>query len=68
MDAKVLSQALDPFFTTKDVGEGTGLGLYVTHLLVDEYGGKLDIDSVVGEGTTVTLAFPARDERPPKSS
>ncbi|MFH2006815.1 MAG: ATP-binding protein [bacterium] len=64
MPTDVLSQALDPFFTTKDVGQGTGLGLYVTHLLASNYGGEVLIDSAEAEGTTVTLSFPARNERP----
>jgi signal transduction histidine kinase len=49
---------MDLFFTTKDVGEGTGLGLAVAHNIVANHGGRLDIASERGRGTTVTLSFP----------
>ncbi|HYF00289.1 MAG TPA: ATP-binding protein [Planctomycetota bacterium] len=58
MDPEEQSRCLDPFFTTKDVGEGTGLGLAVAHSIVTGHGGKLDIRSGRGEGTTVTFTFP----------
>jgi two-component system, NtrC family, sensor kinase len=51
-----LSKILDPFFTTKE--KGTGLGLSVVYGIVERHGGKLDIRSRVGEGTTVTIRLP----------
>lgn len=53
-----LNKVLDPFFTTKPVGQGTGLGLSIVRKIMDEHGGKLTIDSRVGVGTQITLSFP----------
>lgn len=54
-----ISQIYDPFFTTKDVGKGTGLGMYVVYRIVIKYGGSIDCKSKIGEGTTFTLKFPS---------
>ncbi|MEI8094825.1 MAG: PAS domain-containing protein [Spirochaetales bacterium] len=59
MDAEVLSRALDPFYTTKPVGKGTGLGLSMVYSVVQAHRGTLNLDSSVGQGTRVTLTFPA---------
>ena len=62
--AEVLSRVCDPFFTTKPVGVGTGLGLAVASQLMRKMNGDLTIASVEGEGTTVTLSVPVwQDER-----
>jgi two-component system, NtrC family, sensor kinase len=53
-----LSKIYDPFFTTKEQGKGTGLGLNIVHQLVVKYGGKIDVSSLKGEGTTFSLSFP----------
>ncbi len=58
MDPAELERCLDPFFTTKDPGEGTGLGLSVAHNIITNHGGKIDIQSARGRGTTVTLILP----------
>jgi PAS domain S-box-containing protein len=58
MTTEVLSQAIDPFFTTKDVGQGTGLGLPMVFGIVQGHQGFLAIDSIPGEGTTVGLYLP----------
>ncbi len=62
MDAQTLSRATEPFFTTKGVGKGTGLGLSMVHGLAAQSGGKLAINSQVGEGTTVEIWLPVADE------
>jgi signal transduction histidine kinase len=55
MDAATLALAVKPFFTTKPVGKGTGLGLAMAHTLVTESGGALRLTSELGQGTTVEL-------------
>jgi len=52
----------EPFFTTKEVGRGTGLGLSVCYGILTEHGGKLDVQSTVGVGTTFTITLPALNE------
>ncbi|CAO4164525.1 hybrid sensor histidine kinase/response regulator [Methylorubrum populi] len=58
----VLARVMDPFFTTKEEGKGTGLGLSMVYGFAKQSGGSVQIESVVGEGTTVRLSFPATDE------
>ncbi|HJV49125.1 MAG TPA: response regulator [Geothrix sp.] len=59
MPEEVLKRALDPFFTTKAPGRGTGLGLSMVYSVVKTHRGELDIESQPGRGTCVTLRFPA---------
>jgi two-component system NtrC family sensor kinase len=54
-----LPQIFDPFFTTKDVGDGTGLGLSITHSMVQDHGGRLEVESVPGQGTRFRIFLPA---------
>ena len=58
MDQETLERATDPFFTTKPVGEGTGLGLSQVFGMVEQLGGTLKLESAVGTGTAVRLFVP----------
>lgn len=59
--AELLERIFTPFYTTKEPGEGTGLGLFVTRKLVESAGGRIETASIVGEGTTFTLTFPSAE-------
>lgn len=59
MDADELSRCMDVFFTTKDPGEGTGLGLSVVNSIIENHGGRLEIESKKGEGTIVHMVLPS---------
>jgi two-component system sensor histidine kinase AtoS len=56
MDQTTKDNIFDPFFTTKD--SGTGLGLAMTHKIIEEHGGDIQVDSTVGKGTTFLLTLP----------
>ena len=62
MDEATLARAMDPFFTTKGVGKGTGLGLPMVHGVAEQSGGRLTLASSKGEGTTATLWIPVAPE------
>jgi CheY-like chemotaxis protein len=59
MAPDVLARAMEPFFTTKPAGKGTGLGLAMVYGTMKAHGGRVDMTSVRGEGTRVSLTFPA---------
>jgi PAS domain S-box-containing protein len=59
MDEATLGRAMEPFFTTKGPGKGTGLGLSMVHGLAEQSGGRFNLKSRVGEGTTAELWLPA---------
>jgi two-component system NtrC family sensor kinase len=58
MPEEHLARASEPFFTTKAIGDGTGLGLFLSRQIVTAHGGSLSIQSGVGKGTTVEIALP----------
>jgi signal transduction histidine kinase len=61
MDPETLERIFTPFFTTKPVGEGTGLGLSISHQIIEKHGGKIDVESTPGEGTTFHISLPVED-------
>ncbi|NCD26118.1 MAG: PAS domain S-box protein [Deltaproteobacteria bacterium] len=64
MGPEVLRQIFNPFFTTKEVDQGTGLGLAVVHGIVTAHGGVIEVHSVEGQGTRVEIAFPCSATAP----
>ncbi len=55
---KDLANIFDPFFTTKEPGKGTGLGLSVSFMIIESFGGSMQVESVVGQGTCMTVSLP----------
>lgn len=53
-----LNKIFDPFFTTKEVGKGTGLGLSISYSIIEKLGGKIRVQSKIGEGTVFTILLP----------
>jgi two-component system, NtrC family, sensor kinase len=53
-----LKKIFDPFFTTKPIGEGTGLGLSISHGIIERHGGKIEVESAPGQGTTFSVSLP----------
>jgi len=58
MSDETKKRIFDPFFTTKPVGKGTGLGLSLSYGIVKKHGGRIDVDSQVGKGTTFSIHLP----------
>ena len=61
--SELQAKIFDPFYTTKDPGEGSGMGLSVTHGIVTDHGGAIEVQSQPGQGTTFFLYFPRTAER-----
>ncbi len=62
MTEEVMRHVFTPFYTTKDVGQGTGLGLSVVHGIVTSHGGRIELESAVGKGTRVSILLPRAHE------
>ncbi len=59
IEAEAVDSLFDPFYTTKEPGRGTGLGLFVSHSIVEAHGGKLTVENNEDEGVTVRITLPA---------
>ena len=68
IEPSILDRIIEPFFTTKDVGAGTGLGLSMVYSFLKTSGGFLRINSEVGEGTVVEMYFPSMSEEKKSST
>jgi signal transduction histidine kinase len=53
-----MKNIFDPFYTSKDVGKGSGLGLFIVHDIVESHGGTISVDSRLNEGTTFIIWLP----------
>ena len=62
IDPKLVDKIYDPFFTTKEVGKGMGLGLSICYRIVQGYGGTISVKSEPGKFCEFTLDLPAKDE------
>jgi len=62
IDPELLKKAFNTRFTTKE--DGHGFGLLVCRRIIDSHQGTLDIDSAIGEGTTITITFPMSTKQP----
>jgi signal transduction histidine kinase len=68
MTPEVLQRVFEPFFTTRPVGEGNGLGLAIVHGIVTGHGGAISIDSAPGQGATFHIYLPVTDNGVPSGS
>ena len=62
MDSALVQQAMEPFFTTKVEGRGTGQGLALVQEIMDQHGGRLELESSEAKGTTATVLLPRKGE------
>ncbi|MBO0800260.1 MAG: histidine kinase, partial [Blastocatellia bacterium] len=63
IDPEHLSRIYDPFFTTKQIGKGTGLGLAVSYGIIKDHGGHIDVESRPGEGALFLITLPLASAR-----
>lgn len=60
MSEETLQNLFIPFFTTKPIGEGTGMGMAIVHKIVEEHDGTIDVDTELGKGTTFKISLPIK--------
>jgi polar amino acid transport system substrate-binding protein len=58
IDENIINNIFNPFFTTKELGKGTGLGLFIVYSEVEKLNGKIDVKSKINEGTVFTITIP----------
>ena len=58
IDSETQKKMFDPFYTTKDPGEGTGLGMSIVHSIIKEHKGEIDVNSQQGIGTQIHISIP----------
>lgn len=63
IDPEILDRVFDPYFTTKEVGKGSGIGLSVVHGIVKSHNGAITVDSKLGKGVTISILFPVAEEK-----
>ncbi len=61
IDEKLLPKVFDAFFTTKDVGKGSGLGLFITNEIINELNGSIQVESQLGKGSKFLIKLPRRE-------
>jgi signal transduction histidine kinase len=59
----VLPRIFEPFYTTKDVGQGTGLGLSISHKVIEEHGGRIEVESAPGKGSRFLIYLPLKERK-----
>ena len=64
MPDEILKKIFDPFFTTKSGTQGTGLGLSISHEIIQEHGGRIEVETEDGEGTEFRITLPRKGYEP----